>query len=97
MYDIVIKNGLVFDGLGKEGESVNLGIKDGKIQIIASSQKIEGREEINAENRYISPGFIDINNEADHYLHLFSASRAENLIRQGITTIIGAALMNFLF
>jgi len=89
MYDIVIKNGLVFDGLGKEGESVNLGIKDGKIQIIASSQKIEGREEINAENRYISPGFIDINNEADHYLHLFSASRAENLIRQGITTIIG--------
>ncbi len=89
MYDIVIKNGLVFNGLDKEGENIDLGIKNGKIQIIASSQKAQGKEEINAENRYICPGFIDINNEADHYLHLFTASKAENLIRQGITTIIG--------
>ena len=36
-----------------------------------------------------TPGFIDINSDADHYLTLFSDPYQASLIKQGITTIIG--------
>jgi len=45
--------------------------------------------EINAEKRFVSPGFIDLNSDVDHDLSLLEAHEAENLIRQGITTVVG--------
>jgi len=89
MYDVIIKNGLVFDGLGNKGENINIGIKNGKIRLLSPSLEVRGREEIDAEGRYVCPGFIDIDNSADHYLQIFTAPQAENLIRQGVTTVIG--------
>ncbi len=87
MYDIIIKNGLVFDGLDNEPEKINIGVKDGRIHLLSFSE--QAKEEISAEERYVSPGFIDIDNTADHYLQIFSSSSADNLIRQGVTTAIG--------
>jgi len=88
MYDILIKNGKVFDGSGAPATNVDIGIKDGKIVGLGNLKDEKAITEINAENRFVCPGFIDIDNEADHYLDIFTLPIAENLIRQGVSTII---------
>lgn len=89
MYDLLIKNGQVFDGSGAPAQNTDIGVKDGKIVELGDMKNEKAMAEINAEGRFVCPGFIDIGNEADHYLDVFSSSGAENLIRQGVTTIIG--------
>ena len=89
MYDILIKNGAIFDGTETEAKKADLAIKNGKIIAIGSLKNEKAKTEINADNRFITPGFIDINNDADHDLSLLKMPEAENLLRQGITTIVG--------
>ncbi len=89
MYDILIKNGLVFNGLPEDPFQAPIAIQKGKIVKIGGEiREKEAKIVINAEGKYITPGFIDINNSADHYLGLISAPEAPNLIKQGITTIV---------
>lgn len=88
VYDILIKNGIVFDGSGKEAIAQDIGVKGDKILTIGKLKNKNARTEINAEGKFVSPGFIDINNDADHYLNIFEFAEAESAIRQGITTIL---------
>ncbi len=89
MYDILIKNGAIFDGSGRESLTSSLAIKNGKIAKIGNDiQDKEAKQVIEAKNRYVTPGFIDINNSADHYLGILNYPQCHNLIAQGITTII---------
>ena len=87
MLDLVIKNGTVIDGTGQKKFKSNIGIKKDKIKIISNSN-INGREVIDAENLYITPGFVDILNHTDGYLTLFNNPGASSMIRQGVTTMI---------
>ncbi len=88
MFDLLIKNGKVFDGSGQAAQSVDIGIRNGKIVDIGNFKNETAKTEINAEDRFVCPGFIDIDNEADHYLDVFTLPGADNLIRQGVSTII---------
>ena len=59
MFDILIKNGQVFDGSGTSAVNVDIGINGGKISKIGHLKDEQAKTEINAENRFVSPGFID--------------------------------------
>ena len=72
-YDILIKNGIVFDGTGNRPVKLDIGIKNGKVIKMGKLQKESADNEINAKNQYVSPGFIDINNDSDHYLSVISS------------------------
>lgn len=89
MYDIIIKNGTLFKGDNQLAQKNDLGIKDGRIVFIGDLKNEKAKTEINAESKFVAPGFIDIHNDADHSLNLLFSSSAENLIRQGVTTAIG--------
>ncbi|MGC8651406.1 MAG: N-acyl-D-amino-acid deacylase family protein [Minisyncoccia bacterium] len=89
MYDILIKNGEIIDGTGLALKKADLAIKNGKIVALGNFKNERAKTEINADKKYISPGFIDINNDSDHDLSLLEMPEADNLIRQGITTIVG--------
>lgn len=89
MYDLLIKNGLVFDGSLAEPQNLDLAIKNKKIVALGKLKNEKAKIEINAEKRFVSPGFIDLNSDVDHDLSLLEAHEAENLIRQGITTVVG--------
>lgn len=89
MYDLLIKNGTIIDGTGEALKQADLAIQNGKIMAIGDLKKERAKEEINAEAKYVVPGFLDIHNDADHDLSLILLPRADNLLRQGITTIIG--------
>src|SRR5689334_8938708 len=84
--DIVVRNGLVFDGLGTAGRSLDVVIVNGRIAALAAKAKERGAVEIDARGLAVAPGFIDIHSHGDG--SLWEDPRAESLVRQGITTIV---------
>ncbi len=88
-YDVIIKNGLVFDGKGNKPEEVDIGISGDEIKKIGDLQKENADEIIDASGKYVAPGFIDLTSHSDTHWTLFIYPSQESLIRQGITTIVG--------
>jgi N-acyl-D-amino-acid deacylase len=84
-YDIVIRNGRVLDGAGNPWIRADVAIKDGriaKVGLIAG----KGAKEIDAHDRYVTPGFFDIMDQSGEVL--LKNGAAENKIRQGVTTMV---------
>jgi len=90
MLDIIIRNGKVVDGSGKNAPlAADVGVKNGEIIEIGDlSQEVAG-EEIEAGGRLVVPGFIDLNNHSDTHWTLFRYPDQESMVMQGVTTIIG--------
>jgi N-acyl-D-amino-acid deacylase len=86
-YDIVIKNGTVIDGLNDSGYQADIGILGEHIKDIGNFQKTKTKSVIDATNRVVSPGFIDIHTHTD--TEILINPKAESKIRQGVTTELG--------
>src|SRR3989338_6891072 len=89
MYDLIIKNGTIIDGTGKEAYKTDICVLDDKIVGIGSFQYELAKTEIDATDLIVAPGFIDVLNHSDTYLTLFTMPSQESLLTQGVTTIIG--------
>ncbi len=83
--DVVIRGGLIVDGVSPVPLEADLAISRGRIAAIGS-RLARGTEEISARDRVVAPGFIDIHSHGDG--SMFEDPRVESLIRQGITTIV---------
>jgi N-acyl-D-amino-acid deacylase len=87
-YDILIRNGLTFDGTGSAGVVGNLAIADGRIAAIGAEPSADAARVIDATGLAVAPGFIDIKTHSDFTLPI--NPKAESKVRQGVTTeIIG--------
>ncbi len=86
--DILIRNGLVFDGSGANPARLDIGLRNGRIARIAPGLPDAAHQVIDAEGLAVTPGFIDIKTHSDFTLPI--NPRAESKVRQGVTTeIIG--------
>jgi len=83
---ILVKNGLIVDGTGSPSYSADVLIEDDKIVKIGPNLIAEGSEIIDASNRVVAPGFIDMHNHSD--LTLFQSYKIEPYILQGCTTLV---------
>jgi len=84
-FDVVIRNGSLVDGTGRESITGDIAILDGKIAqvgIVAGTS----REEFDASNLAVAPGFIDIHTHFDP--QLCWDSYATPSIEHGITTVV---------
>ncbi|MEJ0021171.1 MAG: D-aminoacylase [Candidatus Doudnabacteria bacterium] len=88
MYDILIKNGTVIDGTGAPGKKMDVAVEKGKIVEVAADISGKALQTINAQDRFVTPGFIDIQNHSDSYWTLFDQPEQASLLSQGITSII---------
>jgi N-acyl-D-amino-acid deacylase len=87
-YDILIRNGTLFDGTGAPGVSGDLAISGDMIVAVGSDVAGEAATSIDASGLAIAPGFIDIKTHSDFTLPI--NPKAESKVRQGVTTeIIG--------
>jgi N-acyl-D-aspartate/D-glutamate deacylase len=84
VFVLVVANGLVFDGTGSPGVRKHLGIRDGRIAAI-SDASLEGKRTIDARDRWVMPGFVDLHTHYDAEL-IASPSLSES-VRHGVTTV----------
>ncbi len=88
-YDIVIKNGHVFDGSGTDSEITDIGIVGNTITKIGNINSENSIRVIDATDLIVSPGFIDTHAHLDPMDNLINLSHAESHVRQGVTTSFG--------
>jgi N-acyl-D-amino-acid deacylase len=85
--DVIIRGGIVYDGVGSPGREMDVGISGDRIVALGGSLKGGSKTlEIDAQGLAVSPGFIDIHTHTD--LSLLANPTADSHIRQGITTDI---------
>jgi N-acyl-D-aspartate/D-glutamate deacylase len=84
-YDLVIRGGLLIDGTGAPATESDLAIKDGHV---VATGKIggKGREEIDARDRLVTPGFVDIHTHYDGQATW--DSRMQPSSWHGVTTVV---------
>lgn len=97
-YDIVIKNGHLYDAKNQINQPMDLAVSGGKVALVAKDiPASEGRRLVDASGLVISPGFID------PHTHVFvgekprtfaggssSVSPDEFSFRSGVTTVVDA-------
>ena len=83
--DLVIRNGNVIDGTGGKSYLADIGITNGLISEIGSNIKT-GKEEINAEERVVTPGFIDVHTHYD--AQVTWSNRITPSSWNGVTTVL---------
>ena len=87
IYDLIIRNGLVIDGTGQGSRPADIAIKKGRICRMGKLTGASAVEEIDAADRIVTPGFIDIHSHCDR--HIAELPGAENYLLQGVTTFLG--------
>jgi N-acyl-D-amino-acid deacylase len=86
-FDLLIRGGHVFNGLGTPGLDLDVAVREDRIVLIAPGvDPGRSRRVIDARGKAVSPGFIDPHSHTD--LELLVNPRAESKIRQGVTTEI---------
>lgn len=65
MSDILIKNGTVVDGTGKDAFAADVRVKDGLIVEVGPDLKSSGERVFDAENCFVCPGFIESHTHYD--------------------------------
>lgn len=89
MFDLLIKNGTIIDGSGKNRYKADLGVKRDKIQKIDLLKNARAKKVIDANGFFVTPGFVDILNHSDSYLTLLTLPTMDSMVHQGVTTVIG--------
>ena len=82
-YDTIIRNGNIYDGTGGKPYPADLAIQGDKIAKIAPNIPERGKEEIDATNMAVSPGFINMLSWAT--TSLIADGRSLSDIKQGVT------------
>ncbi|PIR96256.1 MAG: hypothetical protein COT92_02070 [Candidatus Doudnabacteria bacterium CG10_big_fil_rev_8_21_14_0_10_42_18] len=88
MYNLLIKNGKVIDGTGKNGEILDIAVEGDKIVNIAPNISVKAGNTIDAKEKIVAPGFVDIQNHSDSYWQIFDNPSLHSLTSQGFTTIL---------
>src|SRR5207302_1217683 len=82
-YDVVIRNGTIYDGSGKRGYKGDVAIQGERIAAVGELKDARGKREVDAKGMAIAPGFINMLSWANE--SLIQDGRSQSDIRQGVT------------
>jgi N-acyl-D-aspartate/D-glutamate deacylase len=64
-YDVIIRNGKVYDGSGNPPQNMDIGIKDGLICKLDTIISDDAEKIIDAKDKIVTPGFVDVHTHYD--------------------------------
>jgi len=82
-YDIVIRNGMIYDGSGSSPFAGDIAISADTIAAVGSLGQVKGKQEIDVGGMVVAPGFINMLSWATETL--IEDGRSQSDIRQGVT------------
>lgn len=85
-YDVIIRNGNIYDGSGAKSYKADLAISGDTIAAIGDLSKFTGKTEVDANGLAVSPGFINMLSWANE--SLIEDGRSLSDLMQGVTTEI---------
>lgn len=85
MYDILIKNGLIYDGTGGVPYADDIAVKDGKIVKIGNCDG-SAAQTLEASGHIVTPGFIDLHTHYDGQVSWDEELRPS--VNHGVTTAV---------
>lgn len=87
-YDTLIRNGTLIDGTGAPRFKADIAISGDRVVLVSRTPlaAARARHVIDATNRIVAPGFIDLH---AHLEPLPQQPDAESALRQGVTTALG--------
>jgi N-acyl-D-amino-acid deacylase len=86
IFDTVIQNGTVVDGSGRSRFKSDVGIKNNRIKAIGDLSRARSGLKIDAANRIVAPGFIDVHTHDDRVL--LAKPTMDMKISQGVTSVV---------
>jgi N-acyl-D-aspartate/D-glutamate deacylase len=91
VYDLVIRGGTLLDGTGAPARRVDLGVRDGRVAVVADpgagGERPEGAAELDATGLMVAPGFVDLHTHYDAQLTWDPMATPSPL--HGVTTVVG--------
>lgn len=85
-YDVIIRNGNIYDGSGNKSYKGDLAISGDTIAAIGDLSNSEAKTEIDVNGLAVAPGFINMLSWANN--SLIEDGRSQSDLRQGVTTEI---------
>jgi N-acyl-D-aspartate/D-glutamate deacylase len=87
-YDVIVRDGLWFDGTGASPQVRTLGIRNGIVTVVAAEPLDETGcpEMIDAAGKWVVPGFVDVHTHYDAEVLLDPGLRES--VRHGVTTVL---------
>ena len=85
-YDLIIRNGDVIDGTGAPRRALDVGVRGDRIEKIGDLTGFPANVCVDASNRIVAPGFIDVHTHDDHAL--LSNPSMSFKTSQGVTTVV---------
>lgn len=83
-FDLVIKNGVVVDGTGSSRRKADIGIIGDKIEAIGNLESANTKTVLDAAEKVVSPGFIDVHVHSE--LALLEGMDRYAPLKMGVTT-----------
>jgi len=95
-YDVVISGGRIIDGSNNPWFHADVGVRDGRIAAVGDLSGAIANEYVDAANKIVAPGFIDLHSHADDNSGKEDGLRssdirrrqAVNIVTQGVTTVV---------
>ena len=84
--DLVLRNGLIYDGTGRAPFKGDVAIQNGRIIAVGNVARAGSpRKIIDVNGLAIAPGFIDVHTHAENIVY---HPKAKNFLRMGVTTLV---------
>ena len=85
-FDVIIRNGTVYDGSGGEGRQADVALRGDRIAGVGDFKSATAKVTIDARGLAVAPGFINMLSWSTE--SLIADGRSQSEIRQGVTTEI---------